>query len=140
MRRRRIAALTGAAALLGLAGAPWATSPVSAADLVYVTTPGAVATTFTPPVLVIRAGDNVTYANADIAPHDVVATVKGPDAPWCAAEGFEPGKCPLFWTPTITVGQTTPIIGLDRVKPGDQIPFICTLHANMDGTLVVLPA
>lgn len=140
MRRRRIAAVTGAAALLGVVGAPWSGSPALAVDHRYVTAPGSLLAGFTPPVLVINAGDTVTYTNADpLGRHDVVATVFGPDTPKCAEWRIPAGECPLFWTLTIGVGSSAPVWGLENVKPGDQIPFICTLHGNMDGTLVVLP-
>lgn len=133
--RGRIAAAGLAAALAAVTP-----GPASAADLVYASGPGSVVTTYTQPVLVMRAGDKVTYANLDIVEHDVVATVTGPDRPWCAAEGFQRGKCPLFWTPLIDFGTTTPIRGLESLKPGDQVPFTCTRHPWMEGTLVVASA
>jgi plastocyanin len=126
---------------LALVAGPWAATSAQAAELKYVSGPGSVFTGYTVPALVIRAGDTVTYHNADIAPHDVVAEDRfGPDDPWCAQGGFAKGECPLVWTPTISLSGSTPIYGLNNLKAGDQVKYFCTLHANMKGTLVVLPA
>lgn len=138
--------------MLGLAGAP--SSPAQAADLVYASGPGGAFTTYTVPVLVMQAGDAVTYANFDIAQHDVVADgVYGPDTnSWCGPsdpnqpEGplnprtYRLGECPKVWSELIGIAQTTPILGLDQLVPGEQVPFTCTLHGWMKGTIVVLPA
>lgn len=138
--RRKIMSLAGSAALLGLAAAPWS-SPATAADLHYVSGPGGTVVGYTLPVMVMRAGDTLTYTNADAAPHDVVATTrKGPDAAWCALAQFPEGECPLIWTPLLSLGGRSVVYGTENLVPGDQVQFKCTIHANMKGTLVVTPA
>ena len=127
--------------MLGLAAGPAQAGPSTSVDIQYVSGPGGAFAGWTQPVLVMRAGDTVTYTNVDIAPHDVVATVVGPDEPWCTTKPFNyaPGTCPLFATPLITLGRSTAVLGLNNVQPEGQYPFICRLHPNMKGTLVVLP-
>ena len=113
-------------------------SPASAA--VVATVPGGFASGYVAPVVVLTEGEALTYYNFDVAPHNVVADSvylskkAARKAKWCTA--FE-GKCPLFWSPTITVGESTEVLGLDALKSGDQYGFLCTVHPNMKGTLIV---
>ena len=137
--RRKIVSLAGSALMLGLAAAPW--TPAQAADMQYVSGPGGVVAGWTAPVIVVRAGDTLTYTNADIAPHDLVALDRfGPDDPWCAQAGFAEGQCPIVWTPAITLGQSTQVYGMNNLQPGDQFKFECRLHRNMVGDFIVSPA
>lgn len=105
------------------------------------TGPGSFVGGFLPPVVVIAEGEGITYANSDVAPHNFVAEdafvprKAAKKSRWCSS--FDPGKCPLFWSPTITTGETTEVEGLAAVKAGDQYAFFCTLHPNMKGTLIV---
>lgn len=135
--RRRIRALIGAAALVGLAFAPM--TPAQAADVVYASGPGGMFTGWTQPVIVIRPGDTITYVNIDIALHDVVADgVYGPDEPWCnEINGYQVGECPLFGSGLAGLAESKKVHGLNRVKPGQSVPFICTLHQRMKGTLIM---
>lgn len=117
-----------------LAGAP----VVQAAPAL--TGPAAFAAGYATPVVVIGEGEGVTYYNFDIAPHDFVALEDflskkaARKSKWCSA--FE-GKCPLFWSPRIGVGESTEVRGLDAVESGARYAFYCTVHPNMKGTLVV---
>jgi plastocyanin len=110
---------------------------------VVATGPGAQFHTYAPPVVVVEKRGTLTYANFDIARHDFVQDTKadgvsGPrKKPWC--KSFKKRKCPVFWTPTIGVGQQVPVRGLESVKPGASYTFLCTLHPGMSGTLVVTP-
>ena len=103
--------------------------------------PAGFAAGFLTPVVVAPQGEGVTFANADIAPHNLIATdafipkKKAKKVKWCSA--YDKGKCPLFWSETITAGQSTQVLGLERAKPGKQYGFYCSLHPNMRGTLVV---
>jgi plastocyanin len=98
---------------------------------------------YTAPVVVTERGGEVTYANLDIARHNLVQDpqadgVAGPHKnPWC--KGYRKGTCPVFWTPQIGIGQQTEVLGLERVKPGKTYTFFCTLHPGMRGTLIVRP-
>jgi plastocyanin len=124
---------------VGLGAAASSSAPAVGAEVRYVSGPGSQFTNYTVPVLVIRKGDTVTYTNADIAPHDVVSDVKGPDRPWCAQAGFGPGQCPLVWSPLIGIGVSTPVYGLESLTAGQQVAFHCTLHPGMNATLIVSP-
>lgn len=130
---RRLALLGALFSLLAMA------APAGAA--VVATGPGGFTAGFLPPVVVVAEGEGITYANADIAPHNFVAmdafrTKKAAKkAEWCSA--YKKGKCPLFWSDTIGMGETTEVRGLEPVKAGAQYAFFCTLHPNMKGTLVV---
>ena len=95
-------------------------APAQAA--VAVTAPGGFVAGFVPPVVVIAEGD---FASKKLAKK----------SPWCS--GFDRGKCPLFWSPTITTGESTEVQGLGGVKSGQQYAFFCSLHPGMKGTLIV---
>ncbi|HEV7887131.1 MAG TPA: PQQ-binding-like beta-propeller repeat protein [Acidimicrobiales bacterium] len=112
--------------------APGGVGPVIASG------PGAFSAGYTTRAMVVQRGGSLTYANADIAQHDVVSREYGPATQaWCPR--FPAGKCPLIWSDLISVGTTTPVLGLENVKPGVQYNFYCTLHPNMQGTIVVAP-
>ncbi len=131
--RKAFLLVAGAALVLGSA------APASAA--VAVTGPGGFVAGFVPPVVVIAPGEGITYANADIAPHNFIAydaflnKKQAKKTEWCS--GFDSGRCPLFWSDTITAGATTDVRGLERVKSGKSYGFFCSVHPGMKGTLVV---
>ena len=93
------------------------------------------------PVIVTPRNGKVSYTNIDLVRHDVVQDprtdgVAGPSTkPWCGR--FPTGKCPVFWTPLMGLGQTTAVRGLDNVKSGKTYTFYCTLHPGMRGRLIV---
>ena len=130
--RRTIVGLV-AASLLAAFAVP-AHAAVAAAG------PGGFAAGFVTPVVVVAKGEDLTFFNGDVAPHNVTAIdafLSKKDArksKWCSA--FDKGKCPLFWSPTITAGEQTSVEGLDRLEAGKQYAFYCTLHPNMKGTLI----
>lgn len=115
------------------------TIPAQAA--VAATGPAAFVAGFATPVVVIAEGEGITYVNADIARHNFIADgvylrkKAAKKTEWCSA--YEKGKCPLFWSDTITAGETTEVRGLERVSAGTQYPFFCSVHPNMKGTLIV---
>jgi plastocyanin len=115
------------------------TSPASAAAAAA--GPGGFAAGFVTPVVVSAPGEAITFANFDAAPHNFVASSAflskklAKKAKWCS--GYDKGKCPTFWSDTITAGQTTDVLGVEFLKSGAQYEFICTVHPNMKGTLVV---
>ena len=102
--------------------------------------PGSYAAGFLTPVVVVPPDDGLTFANADIAPHNLIATdafvpkKKAKKVKWCSA--YDKGQCPLFWSETITAGQSTEVLGLEAVESGKQYAFYCSLHPGMKGTLV----
>jgi len=131
---RRLFAGLAALSLVGLLA-----SPASAA--VAVSGPGGFAAGYLTPVVVTAPGEAITYANFDAAPHNFVASTAfipkklAKKAKWCS--GYDKGKCPLFWSQTITAGETTEVEGVDFLEAGAQYEFFCSLHPNMKGTLVV---
>jgi plastocyanin len=115
--------------------------PTAASAGVAAAGPGGFAAGFATPVVVIEKGEGITFYNGDVPQHDFVATDafvprrQAKRTKWCS--GFRRGRCPLFWSPKIGAGQSTAVLGLQRVKPGKQYGFFCSLHPNMKGTLVV---
>jgi plastocyanin len=120
---------------LVIAGAAPVRAAVAAAG------PGGFAAGFATPVVVAAEGEEITFINTDIAPHDFLADgvfmprKAAKKAPWCS--GFRRGTCPLFWTPTITAGETTDVSGIERLEAGEQYPFYCSRHPGMKGTLIL---
>ena len=100
------------------------------------------------PVLVVEKGGELTYANFDIVKHDVVHDVEEDGfgtkkkMPWCKKEKDAHGHhhhdaaCPVFWSAQIGLGDTTEVLGLENLKPGQIYTFFCTLHHGMKGTLI----
>jgi plastocyanin len=131
---RRLLVGLSALSLVGLLASP-ASSAAAAAG------PGGFAAGFVTPVVVAAPGEAITFANFDVAPHNFVSSAAflpkklAKKAKWCS--GFDKGKCPAFWSQTITAGETTEVEGVEFLKSGSQYEFICTLHPNMKGTLVV---
>lgn len=114
-------------------------APAQAA--VALTGPGGFLAGYIPPVVVTAPDEAITYVNADIAPHNFVALdtylskKAAKKAEWCSA--YDKGKCPLFWSPQISIGQSTEVSGVEFLKSGKQYGFYCSLHPNMKGTLIV---
>ena len=100
--------------------------------------PGSFAAGYTTPVAPYMSGNEMTFVNGDSVLHDVVASVyrKKADKPWCSK--FPDGKCPLFWSPLVGLGGTTPISGLEDLESGQMYPFYCTLHPAMKGNILAL--
>ena len=76
------------------------------------------------PEITIDQGEKVTFRNNDVASHDVTATGNGPD-----------GK-PLFRSEVIGQGKSAPVSGTEYLTTG-HYAYICSLHANMKGTIHV---
>ena len=145
MRIRSAGALALARGAAGLMA--W---PATAAGTAIVAHPGAISTGYTTPVMVVQAGGELTFVNGDIAQHDVVADEYGPDtSDWCGPldpdrpedpntnpRMFQLGRCPLFWSPLVPLGATTPVYGMENLAAGQSYEFFCSIHANMRGTIV----
>jgi len=86
--------------------------------------PGASSAGYVTPAAVMTAGGTLTYTNADIVRHDVVADDKGADG------------APLFASPLISAGQSADVAGVAKLTAG-QYAFHCSIHVGMQGTLVV---
>ncbi|MEA2646402.1 MAG: hypothetical protein QOE92_1485, partial [Chloroflexota bacterium] len=87
--------------------------------------PGAYATTYATPVMSIRAGGVLQFANADLPQHDVVAADSA-------------GGAPLFRSHLAGIGEVVPVTGADKLAQG-KYGFYCSIHPGMTGTLLVLP-
>ena len=127
--------------LLPVVGILLVASPSPAHAAVAAAAPGGFAAGFVTPVVVTAPDEEITFVNTDIAPHDFLADSvylskkAAKKAEWCS--GYTKGKCPLFWTPTITAGETTEVFGIENLKSGEQYPFYCSRHPGMKGTLIV---
>jgi plastocyanin len=138
-RTRTLILLTAAAMLVGIA-------PTSAAptDTQVVSGPTAKYYGYLTPVVVISKGGAVTYTNIDIERHNVVQDVNADGVHgsakrnWCGL--FTKGRCPLFYSALIGLGQSESVQGLQYVQPGQIYTFYCTLHPGMKGKLVIAPA
>ena len=124
MKRLIVAALSVG---LVMAAAPARTAELDAVEGNIVAGPGSFApgagTYFTPEV-VVRKGQPATFYNYDIAPHDVVAEIKK-------------RRKPIFKSALINVGQSAPVVGVEKLRPGSY-DFYCSRHHYMQGELVVL--
>ena len=104
---------------------------------VVIAQPGSFASGYTTPMAPYVTGGEMTFFNGDSVMHDVVASVYGDGKqPWC--KNFPTGKCPLFWTPLIGLGATTPILGLEDLESGKTYPFYCSIHPGMKANIVAL--
>ena len=96
---------------------------------------------FATPVVVAPQGGPVTFVNSDTIPHNFQADgvflskKKAKKADWCAL--FPKKECPIFYSDAIGQGQTADVQGLENTESGQQYPFMCLLHPNMKGTLVI---
>lgn len=102
--------------------------------------PNAAVTGFTTIVVAVSKSAPTTYVNGDaLALHNVEASsALGPDSNyWCVL--YTPGRCPLFWSPLIGVGQSTPVVGLQNAEVGRTYAFRCAPHASMTGLFVITP-
>jgi len=130
------------ALLLGAAPVPAGAS--SASGVQVLTGPTAKYYGYLTPVVVFSKAGSVTYTNIDIERHDVVQDVASDGVhgsstrSWCRL--FPRGRCPIFYSRLIGLGQSEPVRGLAYVKPGRVYTFYCTLHPGMKGHLVVAPA
>jgi glucose/arabinose dehydrogenase/plastocyanin len=83
----------------------------------------AFANTFAPGGVTIAQGDTLTFANADIAPHNVVADATTKHGP-------------LFASDTVTIGGQAVVKGANTLAPSTYT-FHCSVHPQMRGTLTV---
>jgi plastocyanin len=82
---------------------------------------------YTPAEVTIDQGERVTFANQDIASHNVVAKQEGP------------GGKPLFGSAVAETGQEVEVEGTVHLVTGSYA-FFCSLHPYMTGTLKVSSA
>jgi hypothetical protein len=141
--------------------------PARAVDSAVIAGPGAQFVNYLTVAALYQKGGTLSFVNADIASHDVRAEgayypVECPKSPgrcpkgtpsWCLPPHpnrpytrefgsgnrlpFTAGKCPLFWTPLIHIGQRVKVQGVERAQPGKQYSFVCSIHPGMKGTLIV---
>lgn len=116
-----------------------AAAPASAA--LALAGPGGFVAGYATPIVVVEKGEAITFYNGDVPQHNFVASdafvprKKERKTKWCS--GYPKRKCPLFWSPRIGAGESTKVRGLKRLKPGREYGFLCTVHPNMTGTLIV---
>lgn len=111
--------------------------------------PGSFMLGYLTPTITISKGDTLAFTNFDVFQHDIVHDVETDgfggkrNVAWCkkVAAGHEhhAGACPVFWSELVAGGDTTEVLGLNRVKAGKTYSFFCTEHHSMKGKLVVSP-
>jgi plastocyanin len=110
--------------------------------VVAVAGPGGFAAGFATPVVLAPTAIGVTFVNGDIQPHNVIATAdffpkkEAKKVEWC--KSYAKTKCPVFWSDTVAVGESTPVLGIDNLVSGQQYAFFCSIHPGMKGTLVAI--
>ena len=73
---------------------------------------------FHPAVLTVAPGDTVVWVNHDIVPHTATNARKGPS----------------HWdTGQLRQGQEGRLVA----RGAGEVPYICTLHPTMQGTLII---
>jgi plastocyanin len=139
-RRARVLLAAGALAVATVGG--FVPRAEAAAPALYFTGPGSPITGWTVPVVAVPAGAALTFVNIDVAPHNFVAEgAYGSDrAPWCKPGHYPKKRCPLFWSRTVGLAGSAPVVGLDHLVAGHTYTYVCTIHSSMRGTLVALPA
>ncbi len=116
-------------------------SPAPASAAVAATVPGSFVAGFATPVVIAAQGEAITYTNADVARHNVIALdvflskKLAKKTEWCS--GYDKGKCPIFWSDTIGAGASTDVRGLENLESGKRYAFFCSVHPNMTGTLII---
>lgn len=135
-----------------------------ALDSLAVAGPGTFATTFATPLVVVDPNGSLTFANFDVASHNLRHDLRpnplaeadsSPDPqptaakePWCfdadgnfkdplPADGII--GCPRFWSDSIAPSLSTPVRGNAHLEHGKIYPFYCTIHPYLQGYLVVTP-
>jgi plastocyanin len=142
VRKRALLVAATFAAFLALGPGTPTAGAASAAQAV--TGPTAKYYGYLTPVIVIQKGEGITYTNLDVERHNVTQDVNtdgvhgSSKRKWCTL--FPAGKCPVFYSPLIGLGQSVSVRGLQYVKPGQVYTFYCTLHPGMKGHLIVAPA
>lgn len=88
-----------------------------------------------PTALELAEGGTLMYTNLDYAA--IIASSWG----WHSilSDDTDPDGEPLFQTPLIGYGQTVTVEGVSSLPP-DAYPFACQSHADMRGTLVIVPS
>lgn len=78
---------------------------------------------FLPSSISVTQGSKLTFANADVAPHNVIADANGKTGP-------------LFTSDTVSAGGTTDVKYVSTLKPATYT-FHCSVHPQMHGSLTV---
>ena len=143
-----------AASSLGASAGAAETGSLDAGTPAIAAVPGSRAGTYATPVAVVQPGDELTFINLELFPHDVRSVEMGPDnTSWCRpAEPDQPrhwirnprqfpiGRCPLLWSLpiTMTLGAVeTKVYGTENLESGKTVEFYCTVFPSMKGSLVV---
>ena len=82
--------------------------------------------TYATPVVTVPKGTQATFYNADIAPHDVMSVDKNKK------------NKPVFRSKLVGLGQSAPVVGTEKLAPGNYT-FFCSRHHWMQGKLIVTP-
>ena len=113
----------------------FAAAPVASAATISAG-PQAASFNYLTPNVSISAGESLEFQNLDVVSHDV--TSKDTYRPKRKkGQKRRPPPQLLFRTDLIGFGETAPVSGAERLKPGRSYPFFCSLHPSMSGTVTV---
>jgi plastocyanin len=134
VRRSVLVAVVVATAI---ASAPSEAAPLPVPSVV-VAGPGAFAAGFATPAVVVFQGQSLQFASIDVAPHNVRsrATVLKRVR---VGRTYKTVRVRLFSSSTIDGGGVAEVVGVSALKPGSYA-FICSIHPNMTGQLMVQPS
>jgi plastocyanin len=141
MLARRLSVVAALAILVAAGTVP------ARADSFVVWLPGSTSAPKMVSATAMMEGDTLTYLNLDAGTHNIVATslYGSDDNSWCGPirqggpRRFPLGQCPIIYSATTGIGQTTTVLGTGALVAGQTVDFHCAPHPWMTGTLVVLP-
>ncbi len=89
---------------------------------------------------IVDSGGTLTFVNAALGRHDVVARDGGGSGDHCQMNyvGRHASDCPLFASPLIGTGEAAVVAGISAMTPGSTYEFYCTLHSWMKGEILAL--
>lgn len=115
-----------------------AIAPVDAAPSTVVAALGSASGVVQP--MGVTAGGEVSFVNADVEWHFVVAVDTGPsDNAWCDDRPEFARGCPLFFADlTPHSGGVSVIQGAEELEGGRVYGFTCLVHPQIEGALFAL--
>ncbi|HVW32194.1 MAG TPA: hypothetical protein VHL53_06625 [Acidimicrobiia bacterium] len=99
---------------------------------------------YVPPIVHVKKGGHLKFGNYDVFPYGagIAAHSMEEAIPGCTAPPYKTGtgcdRYPRFTSALTDHGYVHEVQGVSSLPPGEY-PFICQIHSQMRGTLVVDP-
>lgn len=116
-------------------GVAAASAPAASAATIYAG-PQAASFNYLTPHVTISAGEPLTLMNYDLVSHDVTSEDTYRPRKRKGQRRRRPPRL-LFGSALIGFGQSAPVNGAERMKPGRSYGYFCSLHPSMTGTITV---